>query len=178
MTIWNAGKKTEEMVLIGYQPAGNRPQSAPPVFRQKHPPLPPARRRKNLSFHQKDGLPILSPMEENEFEIAVSMGWQRLIPKYVLDKFAYGVYGFHGNCGYLPFGRGRSPLNWSIIQGDTRFNLNLFRYCDDQLYRTNVFVDKFHNIFRRILYPKYHYFVFHKFSLYQSIAKLIPCANF
>lgn len=77
-------------------------------------------------------------MEENQFEIGVSMGWQRLIPKEVLDKFRYGVYGFHGNCGYLPFGRGRSPLNWSIIQGDTRFNLNLFRY-DENADSPNVF---------------------------------------
>lgn len=77
-------------------------------------------------------------MEENQFEIGISMGWQRLIPKEVLDKFRYGVYGFHGNCGYLPFGRGRSPLNWSIIQGDTRFNLNLFRY-DENADSPNVF---------------------------------------
>lgn len=84
-------------------------------------------------------------MEENEFDIAVSMGWQRLIPKYVLDKFAYGVYGFHGNCGYLPFGRGRSPLNWSIIQGDTRFNLNLFRY-DENADSPNVFATEMFSI--------------------------------
>ena len=84
-------------------------------------------------------------MEENEFEIAVSMGWQRLIPKYVLDKFAYGVYGFHGNCGYLPFGRGRSPLNWSMIQGDTRFNLNLFRY-DENADSPNVFATEMFSI--------------------------------
>ena len=84
-------------------------------------------------------------MEENEFEIAVSMGWQRLIPKYVLDKFAYGVYGFHGNCGYLPFGRGRSPLNCSMIQGDTRFNLNLFRY-DENADSPNVFATEMFSI--------------------------------
>ena len=84
-------------------------------------------------------------MEENEFEIAVSMGWQRLIPKYVLDRFSYGVYGFHGNCGYLPFGRGRSPLNWSIIQGDTRFNLNLFRY-DEKADSPNVFATEMFSI--------------------------------
>lgn len=77
-------------------------------------------------------------MNENEFEIAISMGWQRLIPEYVLNQFEYGVYGFHGNCGYLPFGRGRSPLNWSIINGDTRFNLNLFRY-DEKADSPNVF---------------------------------------
>ncbi len=76
--------------------------------------------------------------EDNEFDIGISMGWQRLIPAYVLDRFQHGVYGFHGNCGYLPFGRGRSPLNWSIINGDTRFNLNLFRY-DEKADSPNVF---------------------------------------
>lgn len=84
-------------------------------------------------------------MEENEFEIAVSMGWQRLIPKYVLDRFVYGVYGFHGNSGYLPFGRGRSPLNWSIILGDTRFNLNLFQY-DEKADSPNVFATEMFSI--------------------------------
>ena len=95
-------------------------------------------------------------MEENEFEIAISMGWQRLIPKDVLDKFQYGVYGFHGNCGYLPFGRGRSPLNWSIIQGDTRFNLNLFRYDENadspNVFSTEMFSLTVHNDIRTAQY--------------------------
>ncbi|MCM1153975.1 MAG: hypothetical protein NC314_05500 [Roseburia sp.] len=77
-------------------------------------------------------------LQENEFDIGISMGWQRLIPACVLDRFPYGIYGFHGNCGYLPFGRGRSPLNWSIILGDTRFNLNLFRY-DEKADSPNIF---------------------------------------
>lgn len=82
---------------------------------------------------------------ENTFEIGISMGWQRLIPKSVLDAFKYGVYGFHGNAGYLPFGRGRSPLNWSIILGDTRFNLNLFRY-DEKADSPNVFATEMFSI--------------------------------
>ena len=77
-------------------------------------------------------------LNKNEFDIGISMGWQRLIPKSVLDRFEYGIYGFHGNAGYLPFGRGRSPLNWSIILGDSRFNLNLFRY-DEKADSPNVF---------------------------------------
>lgn len=77
-------------------------------------------------------------MSENTFDIGISMGWQRLVPAEVLDCFKYGVYGFHGNAGYLPFGRGRSPLNWSIILGDTRFNLNLFRY-DEKADSPNIF---------------------------------------
>ena len=82
---------------------------------------------------------------ENEFDIGISMGWQRLMPKSVLDNFKYGVFGFHGNAGYLPFGRGRSPLNWSIILGDTRFNLNLFKY-DEKADSPNIFATEMFSI--------------------------------
>ena len=82
---------------------------------------------------------------ENAFDIGISMGWQRLIPPSVLDAFQFGIYGFHGNCGYLPFGRGRSPLNWSIILGDTRFNLNMFRY-DEKADSPNVFATEMFSI--------------------------------
>lgn len=77
-------------------------------------------------------------IENNQFGLGISMGWQRLVPLFVLDQFEYGLFGFHGNCGYLPYGRGRSPLNWSIINGDTRFNLNLFKY-DENADSPNVF---------------------------------------
>ena len=74
----------------------------------------------------------------NSFDLGITSGWQRLIPGNVLGAFSKGIFGFHGNCGYLPFGRGRSPLNWSIILGDSRFNLNLFRY-DEEADSPNVF---------------------------------------
>lgn len=84
-------------------------------------------------------------MKENTFDIGIVMGWQRLIPKEVLDCFKEGIFGFHGNCGYLPFGRGRSPLNWSMILGDTRFNLNLFKY-DEKADSPNVFATEMFQI--------------------------------
>ncbi|MBE5822942.1 MAG: hypothetical protein E7308_02610 [Butyrivibrio sp.] len=84
-------------------------------------------------------------MNNNTFGIGIVMGWQRLIPKEVLDKFDPGIFGFHGNCGYLPFGRGRSPLNWSIILGDSRFNLNLFKY-DEKADSPNVFATEMFQI--------------------------------
>ncbi len=89
------------------------------------------------SYYLKDDKTVKF-ISENTFDIGIVMGWQRLIPKHVLDAFSKGIYGFHGNCGYLPFGRGRSPLNWSMILGDTRFNLNLFRY-DEKADSPNVF---------------------------------------
>lgn len=82
---------------------------------------------------------------ENSFDIGVVVGWQRLIPKQVLDAFRFGVFGFHGNAGYLPFGRGRSPLNWSMVLGDTRFHLNLFQY-DEKADSPNVFATELFSI--------------------------------
>lgn len=75
---------------------------------------------------------------QNEFGVGISMGWQRLIPVRILSRFFHGVFGFHGSCAYLPFGRGRSPMNWSLIRGDTRFILNLFKY-DEKADSPNVF---------------------------------------
>ena len=79
--------------------------------------------------------------QENTFGIGISMGWQRLIPENVLEAFQEGVFGFHGSCAYLPFGRGRSPLNWSVISGDSRFILNLFQY-DKNADSPNVFANE------------------------------------
>ena len=52
-------------------------------------------------------------------------GWQRLIPGDVLETFTRGALGLHGSAYGLPKGRGRSPMNWSLIQGLDRFLLSV-----------------------------------------------------
>lgn len=69
--------------------------------------------------------------QKNTFDLGISVGWQRLIPQDILDQFQTGIFGFHGSAGHLPFGRGRSPLNWSIIKGHKRFINNLFKYSPE-----------------------------------------------
>ena len=61
-------------------------------------------------------------------DIAFVMGWQRLIPAEVLSGLSIGAFGMHGSSMNLPLGRGRSPMNWSIIEGRQAFYTNLFRY--------------------------------------------------
>lgn len=61
-------------------------------------------------------------------DIAFVMGWQRLIPAEVLSGMTIGAFGMHGSSMNLPLGRGRSPMNWSIIEGRQSFYTNLFRY--------------------------------------------------
>lgn len=63
---------------------------------------------------------------QHRFDLLIQGGWQRLFPEALLATLRFGAVGVHGSADLLPKGRGRSPLNWSIIEGKTRFLLQLF----------------------------------------------------
>jgi methionyl-tRNA formyltransferase len=63
---------------------------------------------------------------ENRFDVLIQGGWQRLFPHEVLNALSIGALGYHGSPDFLPQGRGRSPLNWSLIQDKKRFLFHLF----------------------------------------------------
>lgn len=77
-------------------------------------------------------------------KLGFSIGWQRIIPKNVLELFSIGIFGMHGSSENLPKGRGRSPLNWSIIENRKTFITNLFKYSlgvdDGEILDSNEFV--------------------------------------
>ena len=52
-----------------------------------------------------------------KIDLLLVIGWQRLIPNWFLDSLSVGAYGMHGSSKPLPYGRGRSPMNWSILEG-------------------------------------------------------------
>lgn len=58
-------------------------------------------------------------------DLLVVNGWQRLVPADILATFPRGGVGNHGSAFGLPKGRGRSPLNWSLVEGLDRFLLSL-----------------------------------------------------
>ena len=58
--------------------------------------------------------------------LVIVNGWNRLIPPAVLALPPLGCVGFHGSWRPLPFGRGRSPITWAILRGETQFFLHLF----------------------------------------------------
>lgn len=68
----------------------------------------------------------LAFFEEGNFDLLIQGGWQRLFPEKVLNALSIGAVGVHGSADFLPKGRGRSPLNWSLIEGKRRFILQLF----------------------------------------------------
>ena len=63
-----------------------------------------------------------------ELDALLVMGWQRLIPAWFLERLSIGAFGMHGSSKPLPHGRGRSPMNWSLIQNKDCFYTHLFRY--------------------------------------------------
>lgn len=88
---------------------------------------------------QRHAIPIYAPetyaltaerdlafFRENKFDLLIQGGWQRLFPQPVIESLAIGAVGGHGSADRLPKGRGRSPLNWSLIEGRKRFLLHLF----------------------------------------------------
>ena len=67
---------------------------------------------------------------KNNFDIGIVLGWQRIIPSEILNTFNIGVFGGHGSAMKLPRGRGRSPLNWSILEKRKYFICNLIKYSN------------------------------------------------
>jgi methionyl-tRNA formyltransferase len=63
-----------------------------------------------------------------KLDMLLVMGWQRLIPNWFLETLGIGAFGMHGSSRPLPYGRGRSPMNWSLIQNRNCFYTHLFRY--------------------------------------------------
>src|SRR5687768_14024690 len=52
-----------------------------------------------------------------QIDVILVIGWQRLVPEWWLSALSIGAFGMHGSPDPLPRGRGRSPLNWSLLQG-------------------------------------------------------------
>lgn len=71
--------------------------------------------QKDKDFFKKEG-----------FDLMIQGGWQRLFPQEILKTMRIGAIGIHGSSEFLPRGRGRSPINWSIIQGRKRFIFHYF----------------------------------------------------
>jgi methionyl-tRNA formyltransferase len=69
--------------------------------------------------------------EDLDADLMIVNGWNRIIPGEVLDTFSRGVLGNHGSAFGLPKGRGRSPLNWSLIEELDRFLLSIIRLDAD-----------------------------------------------
>lgn len=82
-------------------------------------------RAKQYNLKSREDLDFISSLN---IDLAFVVGWQRLIPETILQSLSIGAFGMHGSSMDLPLGRGRSPMNWSLIEGKKFFYTNLFKY--------------------------------------------------
>ena len=109
---------------------------------------------KNLLTSRKYNLSdkkIINFFKKKNFDIGISIGWQRIIPKTILSRFRHGIFGMH--CSYLrlPNGKGRSPINWSVINGYNYLYAQIFKYTDKYdegpiIYSEKIGINQFENI--------------------------------
>lgn len=94
--------------------------------------------------------------QNNEFQLGIVYGWQRLIPESIINQFSQGLFGFHASPYLLPRGKGRSPLNWSIILGKTVLYNHLFKYSSaadsGDIYEVTEFAITPHDTILTLLY--------------------------
>jgi methionyl-tRNA formyltransferase len=108
-----AKEKAEEQKVAGYRDFSDlaKQYNIPIYYVQKYS----MKSEKDLAFFQ-----------QNKFDLLVQGGWQRLFPDEILQTLSIGAIGIHGSSEFLPKGRGRSPINWSLIEGKKRFIIHYF----------------------------------------------------
>jgi len=106
--------KAKEQKVAGYEDLTRYPELFKSIYISKR-------------YDLKDNIDY-SNFKKYKCNIGFAIGWQRLIPKNILDLFECGIFGMHGSSRDLPFGKGRSPLNWSLIEDRKWFYTNLFKY--------------------------------------------------
>lgn len=66
-----------------------------------------------------------------EIDVLLVVGWQRLIPGWLIQHCRIGAIGAHGSPFGITRGRGRSPQTWALILGKTRFSVSIFFITPD-----------------------------------------------
>lgn len=61
-----------------------------------------------------------------DIDVLLVLGWQRLIPEWMIKHCNIGAIGGHGSPWGITEGRGRSPQNWALLLGMKRFYLSIF----------------------------------------------------
>jgi len=62
-----------------------------------------------------------------KIDILLVLGWQRLIPQWLIKHCKICALGVHGSSWGIVRGRGRSPQNWALILGKKKFSISIFR---------------------------------------------------
>lgn len=79
---------------------------------------------KSYTLNDNDDKKQLSRLE---IDYLLVLGWQRLVPEWLIGQTKHAVIGSHGSPFGITQGRGRSPQNWTLIMGYKNFYISLFK---------------------------------------------------
>ena len=65
-------------------------------------------------------------LEGLDIDVLFIVGWQRLVPDWLIERCRIGAVGVHGSASGITRGRGRSPQNWALILGKKQFEISIF----------------------------------------------------
>jgi UDP-4-amino-4-deoxy-L-arabinose formyltransferase/UDP-glucuronic acid dehydrogenase (UDP-4-keto-hexauronic acid decarboxylating) len=65
-------------------------------------------------------------IEDLEIDVLLVLGWQRLIPEWLINHCKICAIGAHGSPLGITEGRGRSPQNWALMMGWDVFHVSIF----------------------------------------------------
>ncbi|WP_238900092.1 formyltransferase family protein [Clostridium sp. YIM B02500] len=69
----------------------------------------------------------IKKIKELQIDILLVLGWQRLIPDWLINHVRIACIGGHGSPWGIEKGRGRSPINWSLILDKKNFIIDIFK---------------------------------------------------
>ena len=78
-----------------------------------------------FDFAKRKGLRVVTdpPMDVGNADLIFSFYYRSMLPMSLLKKARLGAYNMHGSL--LPKFRGRAPLNWAILKGETETGVTL-----------------------------------------------------
>ncbi len=116
--------ETSELVAVVCQP--DRPSGR--GLSLKPPPVKSAALELGIEVHQpvkvKTGS-LHTWLAERQVDVAVVLAYGRILPQAVLDAPRRGCMNLHASL--LPRYRGAAPINWAIIEGETRTGISLMQ---------------------------------------------------
>ncbi len=75
---------------------------------------------------------------ENDYVLGFLLWWPTILEEKILDKFKTGIVNFHPS--YLPFGRGKDPYFWSIVN-DEPFGISC-HFIDNKIDAGSLIIQK------------------------------------
>jgi methionyl-tRNA formyltransferase len=81
-------------------------------------------KKKNIPLFYPEDLTVNTIKKINP-EMILVVGYRKIFPNEIINIPKYGIMGLHASL--LPHLRGQAPLNWAIINGDSKAGITMFK---------------------------------------------------